>query len=308
MATSAQRLKASDLKPFDLAAAGHDGVLSDESGALVIKPCTAREVSFYESVAVHPELAKWVPTFFGTLELSNSVPDGTTPSSNRNKSIVLQNTTHGFIKPCVLDIKLGAQLWDNDAPQEKRDRLDAVSEKTTSKSLGMRIAGMKVWKRATEGSEVKGYYKVYDKSYGRTYTAETVIEAMREYFDSDISKSQMQLLAKRFKKEVAEIQAVLEGIESRMYSASLLFVYEGDGAALDEALKEEEENAKKPPKTQEELDQEEEDEVETKEKKIEVVKLIDFAHATLTPGEGPDENALQGVRSSVKLLAELAGK
>jgi 1D-myo-inositol-tetrakisphosphate 5-kinase/inositol-polyphosphate multikinase len=285
-----------------------DGVLSDESGALVIKPCTAHEVSFYESAGTHPELAKWMPTFFGTLELSDSVPDGTTPSSNRSKSIVLQNTTHGFIKPCVLDLKLGAQLWDNDAPQEKRDRLDAVSAKTTSKSLGMRVAGMRVWKKATEGSEVKGYYKVYDKHYGRTYTAETVIEAIQEYFDSDISKSQMQLLAKRFKERVAEIQAVLEGIESRMYSASLLFVYEGDGAALDEALKEEEENAKKPPKTQEELDQEEEDEVETKEKKVEVLKLIDFAHATWTPGEGPDDNALQGVRSAVKLLAELAEK
>lgn len=285
-----------------------DGVLSDESGALVIKPCTAHEVSFYESAATHPELAKWMPTFFGTLELSDSVPDGTTPSSNRSKSIVLQNTTHGFIKPCVLDIKLGAQLWDNDAPQDKRDRLDAVSAKTTSKSLGMRIAGMKVWKKATEGSEVKGCYKVYDKQYGRTYTAETVIEAIREYFDSDISKSQMKLLAKRFKEKVVEIQAVLESLESRMYSASLLFVYEGDGLALDEALKEEEENAKKPPKTQEELDQEEEDEVETKEKKIEVLKLIDFAHATWTPGEGPDENQLQGVRSVVKLLGELAEK
>lgn len=287
-----------------------DGVLSDESGALVIKPCTAREVSFYESAATHPELAIWMPTFFGTLELSDSIPDpdGITPSNNRSKSIVLQNTTHGFIKPCVLDIKLGAQLWDNDAPQDKRVRLDAVSEKTTSKSLGMRIAGMKVWKKATEGSEVKRYYRVYDKQYGRTYTAETVIEAIQEYFDSDISKSQMRLLAKRFKEKVAEIQAVLEGIESRMYSASLLFVYEGDGAALDEALKEEEENAKKPPKTQEELDQEEEDEVETKEKKIEVLKLIDFAHATWTPGEGPDENALQGVRSVVKLLGELAEK
>lgn len=35
------------------------------------------------------------------------------------------------------------------------------------------------------------------------------------------------------------------------------------------------------------------------------LKLIDFAHAHWTPGLGPDQNVLQGVRSVEKLLAEL---
>jgi 1D-myo-inositol-tetrakisphosphate 5-kinase/inositol-polyphosphate multikinase len=39
-----------------------DGVLSDESGAVVVKPCTAAEISFYESVsASHPDLAPHLP-------------------------------------------------------------------------------------------------------------------------------------------------------------------------------------------------------------------------------------------------------
>lgn len=280
-----------------------DGVLSDESGALIIKPCTAREVSFYESIHTHPGFAKWVPTFLGTLELSDTLPGAApsvTPTNNRNTSIVLSNSTHGFQKPCVLDIKLGAQLWDNDAPQDKRDRLDAVSNKTTSRSLGMRIAGMRVWKK-------EGSYKVYDKLFGRTFTAENAVDAVREYFDSDITPTHVSLLVKRFRDKVTEIRAVLEAEESRMYSASLLFVYEGDGKALDEALAEEAENAKKPAKTQEEEDEGEEEEEEKKVKKVEDLKLIDFAHATWTPGEGPDENALQGVRSVEKLFTELLG-
>ena len=272
-----------------------DGVLSDESGALVIKPCTAREVAFYTSAAEHLRFQKWMPTFFGTLELSGPEPTAGPATHNRNTSIVLQNLTYGFDKACVLDIKLGAQLWDDEAPQEKRDRLDAVSNTTTSRSLGLRIAGMKVWK-----GEAAGGYKVFDKHYGRTFTADNCLEAVKEYFSADISEEQKKLIAERFLKNVTEIREVLEGQESRMYSASLLFVYEGDGKALETALKEEEANAKKPPK-----DEDDDSEEDEKVKKVEELKLIDFAHANWTPGKGPDENALQGVRSTERLLAEV---
>ncbi|PUU75856.1 inositol polyphosphate kinase-domain-containing protein [Tuber borchii] len=291
---ASSKLKASDLRAYDLAAAGHDGVLSDESGALVIKPCTAREVAFYTSAAEHPTFQKWMPTFFGTLELSGPEPTAGPATHDRNTSIVMQNLTYGFDEACVMDIKLGAQLWDDEAPQEKRDRLDAVSNATTSRSLGLRIAGMKVWK-----GKAAGGYKVFDKHYGRTFTADNCLEAVKEYFSADISEEQKKLIAERFLKKVTEIREVLEGQESRMYSASLLFAYEGDGKALETALKEEEENAKKPPKD------EDDDSEDEKVKKVEELKLIDFAHANWTPGKGPDENALQGVRSTERLLAEL---
>ncbi|CAZ79800.1 unnamed protein product [Tuber melanosporum] len=292
---AASGLKASDLQAFNFAAAGHDGVLSDESGALVIKPCTAREVAFYTSASEHPKFQKWMPTFFGTLELSGSEPAAGPVTSNRNTSIVLQSLTYGFCKPCVMDIKLGAQLWDDEAPQEKRDRLDAVSNATTSSSLGLRIAGMKVWK-----GEAAGGYKVFDKHYGRTFTAENCSQAIEEYLSADISEEQKKLIVGRFLRKVTEVREMLEEQESRMYSASFLFVYEGDREVLGTALEEEEENAKKPPKGED--DDSEEDE---KAKKVEELKLIDFAHANWTPGKGPDENALQGVRSTERLLAEL---
>ncbi|PWW77713.1 SAICAR synthase-like protein [Tuber magnatum] len=293
---AASGLKASDLRAFNLAAAGHDGVLSDESGALVIKPCTAREVAFYTQAAEHPRFQRWMPTFFGTLELSGPEPSAGPATHDRNTSIVLQNLAHGFDKACVMDIKLGARLWDEEAPQAKRDRLDAVSNVTTSRSLGMRIAGMKVWK-----GEAAGGYKVFDKHYGRTFTADNCLEAVKEYFAADISEEQRKLIAGRFLRKVAGIREVLEGQESRMYSASLLFVYEGDGKALGTALKEEEESARKPPK-----DGDDDSEEDEKVKGVEELKLIDFAHADWTPGKGPDENALQGVRSTERLLGELA--
>jgi len=39
--------------------------------------------------------------------------------------------------------------------------------------------------------------------------------------------------------------------------------------------------------------------------KIQVLKLIDFAHAEWTPGTGPDENVLHGIRNVIKLLDEI---
>lgn len=283
-----------------------EGVLSDESGTLVVKPCTAREVAFYEAAMSHPEFAFWMPTFFGTLSPDDSVTAAVeaattgTPvapvAHTRQSSLVLQNLTYGFEKPCVLDVKLGAQLWDEFAPQAKRDRLDAVSDATTSRSMGFRVAGMKVWKGEEEG------YKVYDKTYGRVFTAENVIDAIKEYFASGLEPGQVKIVAKRFLEKVTEIREVLEGQESRMYSASLLFVFEGDSKAFQQAL--EDEKNRKPQAEDEDEDEDEEEEQDIK--KVEGLKLIDFAHADWTPGQGPDENALQGVRSMEKLLAQLA--
>ena len=65
----------------------------------------------------------------------------------------------------------------------------------------------------------------------------------------------------------------------------------------------------------EEDDDEEEDEDEEDgdpAPKSHAVKLIDFAHSSWTPGQGPDEHMLEGVRNVAavleKLLAELEGE
>ncbi|KAG0632763.1 hypothetical protein HOY80DRAFT_1019255 [Tuber brumale] len=258
---ASSKLKASDLRENVHVAAGHDGFLADESGGLTIKPWTPREVTFYNSTAKHLRFQKWMPTFFGTLGLSGpETAEGPEPSTgpathSRDTIVVLQNLTCGTNE---------AWLWDDRAAQEKRDRLDLVLNTTTSRSLGLRIARQKVWK----GMAASVY---------------------KEYLSADIGKDQKRLIARRVLKKVTEIREVLEGQESRMYSAS----------TLETALKHEEENAKKPPQDE---DYDSEDE---KVEKVEELKLIDFAHAKWTPGTGHEENASQGVRSTERFLAEL---
>ena len=89
-----------------------------------------------------------------------------------------------------------------------------------------------------------------------------------------------------------------------MFSASLLFVFEGDGVALRAAMEE----ASRSPATLmngDGGDSEEEEDGEDTGPKIYSVKVIDFAHAEWTPGMGPDENSLIGVRSVAKILKKL---
>ncbi|KAF2451206.1 SAICAR synthase-like protein [Karstenula rhodostoma CBS 690.94] len=321
----------STLQAFGNAAAGHDGVLSDPSGAVVVKPCTAAEIAFYESIsASHPDLAPHLPTFMGTLSLSadpSAAPEesGTITTAegaverlhgkklDTELHIVLENITHGFKKPNVLDLKLGAQLWDDAAKPEKRARLDKVSAETTSGSLGFRIAGMRVYKgepvpEAPEElgkfveADADGGYWVYNKMYGRKFAEADINEGFESYIHGQGRQGKELERAREvlayFLGEVKDITRAFENKESRMYSASILLVYEGD---VDEYARTKA-RLRSAPAGGEEGDEEED------LPQLAAVKMIDFAHATWTPGQGPDENALRGMRSTTAILKELLDK
>ncbi|KAF2829235.1 SAICAR synthase-like protein [Ophiobolus disseminans] len=321
----------SKLQSFGNAAAGHDGVLSDETGAVVVKPCTAAEIAFYESVAAsHSDLIPHLPTYMGQLTLSSkdsAVPevdsgtitteDGKVERLHGKKiatelHIVLENITSGFKKPNILDLKLGAQLWDEASKPEKRARLDEVSAQTTSGSLGFRIAGMRTYKGAevpdvpedltkfVEQDKEAGCW-VFNKMYGRKFHAQGVSDGFVEYVFPG-AKTQPELERARevlafFLGEVKDIIEVFEKKESRMYGASILFVYEGD---VEEYAKTKQILRSAHP--------EDEDDDELNLPKLAAVKMIDFAHATWHKGDGPDENALRGMRSTAGILKQLLDK
>ncbi|KAN0081085.1 Inositol polyphosphate kinase domain containing protein [Elaphomyces granulatus] len=296
-------------------------------------------------------------------------------------SIMLENVTSGFSRPNVLDIKLGSRLWADDAPPAKRAKLDAVSKETTSSSLGFRIAGMKVWVGATEtelrnkmssqpdahGLEnaasteqqdqvtEKDGYRHYNKWYGRTFNDKTVNEGLEAFLAGAKAGrvDRSKLIACRLADELRHVQSVLESEESRMYSASILIVYEGDPEALGEALENESKGKEIKVDNSEDEDSEveafdfqhdgslevvefrvgdetvtqgdfhleiqpenieladmddddEEEEDDDEEScKVHDLRLIDFAHANWTPGQGPDENVLMGVRSLLGIMEDL---
>jgi 1D-myo-inositol-tetrakisphosphate 5-kinase/inositol-polyphosphate multikinase len=322
-----------------------EGVLSDSSGLLFIKPCTITEVEFYESaIAQHPAFAAFMPRYMGNLQLNSTgtlapglPPVATlTPTDlrlrgkalNTDLHIVLENLTLGFDRPNVLDLKLGARLWDDDAPPAKRTKLDDVASKTTSGSLGFRIAGMRVWQGARSRKSAAGEFteieeesnmKVYNKLYGRQFNAETVVKGFQEFFLPDsagITLDHALPIARSFIKEIEEIQELLEKEESRIYSASILLVYEGDPDAFQRKLEKMEKLAKLAPededKANDDVDKDEDeddqddgsDDDEEHEERLYCIKLIDFAHAHWVPGSGPDENMIHGVRGILNVLKD----
>lgn len=288
-------------------------------------------------------------------------------------SIVLENIADGFKRPNVLDIKLGARLWADDAPPAKRAKLDAVSRETTSSTLGFRITGMKVWvgdgaaepteftnpyltrhegRERPQGEVVeKNGYRRYDKWYGRTFTADNVKEGLRTFLaGAKMGKvDRSKLIASRLVEELRAVRHVLETEEIRMYSSSVLIIYEGDPDALEAALEEETKRKERKPeeagKEEEEEDEDaggilipgltpgsslpvsagdgpvniqidpqtigeigdiEDDEEDEPVIKVHDLRLIDFAHARWTPGQGPDENVLMGVRNLLRIMEELS--
>jgi inositol-polyphosphate multikinase len=57
---------------------------------------------------------------------------------------VLENLSYPFVKPNILDIKLGTVLYDEEASSEKRERMEKAARDTTSFETGVRITGFQV--------------------------------------------------------------------------------------------------------------------------------------------------------------------
>jgi len=463
-------LRKSQLIDFPNAAAGHDGVKSNRSGDLIVKPCKNAEVDFYQqNWKAEPgpdEFAYYMPKFFGTLNLQDNPPVGHArtashtiishlpvneslaptepPKSWKPRSghmidadngVVLENIASGFTKPNILDIKLGARLWADDAPIEKRERMDSIAANTTSGSVGFRVAGMKLWaghgayymanREAMDRANLSmaapfggdaivhtpardntdlpkpsirdDDYASYDKEYGRALTKDNVRKGLEEYFyrpqTTGIRRDQAQEVITRFIQDLKGLEAVLERQETRMYSASLLFVYEGSGLVLRESFRKENRMIREARLAKERLeagdeddarqdtilashvpvprqhmghftnsaalvaqatttttrphvgapqlqqidigsslempaqltmanaqmieaveadndhesasDDEDDEDREDMLPKIQAVKMIDFAHATSTPGQGPDLNVLRGLRNVIATLEDL---
>ncbi|PNY26325.1 Calcium-transporting ATPase 3 [Tolypocladium capitatum] len=239
-----------------------------------------------------------------------------------DKAVVLENTTCGFKQANILDVKLGVRLWADDAPLQKKHRFDKISSETTHGNLGFRIAGMRVFRGSDDASELdEEGYKVYDKDYGRlSVNDDNVVDEFRRFvfnrtagIDQELGKA----VCVAFARDLGRVQEVMTRHESRMYSTSLLFVFEGDGEALRAAI--EANNVLADSASGKSLldrtkrmdsgiglDDEDDDDfaqLEASLPQIYTLKLIDFAHAQWTPGQGPDENILTGpVASSTRTI------
>ncbi|PPQ91774.1 hypothetical protein CVT25_000418 [Psilocybe cyanescens] len=305
---------------------GHAGVTTTEDGSLLIKPALHRELEFYQKLqrdSSLDELRAFTPKFLGTLRLEGQV-DPAHADLTQGLSLVLENVSYPFLKPNILDIKLGTVLYDETASEEKVARMLKTAKETTSLETGVRLTGFQVYDNVTSLPVNT------PKSYGKSIRADQLGEGIAKFFpvgtpvsaadhvdavvdgaalspSSGLLRETLVPILHAIREEVALIREVFSEIELRMVGGSLLVIYEADWARAEEGIKqyladEEEEGAEE---EEEEEEGEEEDDDEATAKRPGppfVVKLIDFAHTLFAPGQGPDQGVLLGMDTVLKLL------
>ncbi|CAL9731349.1 inositol polyphosphate multikinase [Monosporozyma unispora] len=343
-------------------AAGHDGTLTDNEGLLVFKPLNEQEKQFYQQIQTRNQdydnddeeedipLQTWMPTFLGVLnegkqnapinrEHMTIIPDDSdahleilqnAPNTTLDKKdyLVLENLLAGFSEPNIMDIKLGKKLFDENATEEKVERMKKVSETTTSGSLGFRICGMQLQKNSNHqfdpshvehrvDNDNNAEYTFVNKLFGRTRNTDNINEAIELFFNNqNLSSKRQKMLKSMFLMRLQLFYNTLLNEEVRMISSSLLFIFEGDEKRWD--LKNDNDDVLnnifiEDASEEEGGEGEGEDNEALKQKNsrkypLSSMTLIDFAHSKVTPGQGYDENVIEGIESLIGIFTDIYEK
>ncbi|KAI9466966.1 hypothetical protein BJY52DRAFT_1235592 [Lactarius psammicola] len=321
--------------PLTSQVGGHTGIQTTDDGALLIKPALPHELQFYQDSLTDPALAplrQWVPNYLGTLRLEGqSTADGLANvegiPEGEKELLVIENAAHGFLKPNIIDIKLGTDLYDEDAPPEKKERMQNAARRTTSWETGVRLTGFQVFGNTTS------LPVIFPKNYGRTIGVSELGAGIARFFpDSDsmiglpgaeaggrmdvgLPRTLLLPVLKSIRKSVQEIRDVMGAIEMRMVGGSLLIIYEGDWDRTEMGVQWLARQAASATGDEEFEGAEEEDSEDDSDsgddsedghkggtKSPCVVKVIDFAHTRLKAGEGPDRGVLKGLETVLTLL------
>lgn len=241
-------------------------ILTNKDGC-ILKPIQPpprgdREVEFYQNVttSTDPQLAQFVtfiPQFYGTC----TKKDG--------KFMMIENLTKGMVKPCIVDIKVGAKTYGPDASDDKKVKSDAAYSGTKI-PFGFSVLGMSVYK-----GEKKEDFKVLTKDFGKQLTKDNIGEFLDMYFDGSNKSELMTEVKQIFVKKLKEIQQFYSKQKQfHIYGSSVLFVYDAQAVANG---------------SEEGLD------------KSVVLKMIDFAH--VFPANGThDDNYLNGLANLINIL------
>jgi 1D-myo-inositol-tetrakisphosphate 5-kinase/inositol-polyphosphate multikinase len=168
------------------------------------------------------------------------------------KYLALENIVKDMDNPSIMDVKMGTRLYDDEATPEKRDKMINLVNTTTSKTIGFRISGIKVFK--------EGNYKVYGKDFGKSLTEDTIGQGINYFLLNNA------VCKHKFTDRLKEIEEIVRGLNLRLYSTSLLFVYEGSRCDI---------------------------------------RLIDFAHSYPNRDGEPDDGFLLGVHNLIRIITNL---
>ncbi|ORY75539.1 SAICAR synthase-like protein, partial [Neocallimastix californiae] len=187
------------------------------SDKALCKPLNNNERDFYELInKYHHDLNKFLPKYYGVVILKVKKHD----NNALKKFIVIEDLTRGFKKPCVLDLKMGTRQHGVFATKKKRLSQERKCELTTSKSIGVRMCGMQVYKTSTDTTIFHNKYQ------GRNVSKERFSHEILSFFDNG-----EKLLVHYIPDiiiQLKELYSIVKNLKTfRLYSSSLLLYYDG---------------------------------------------------------------------------------
>ncbi|TFK74405.1 SAICAR synthase-like protein [Pluteus cervinus] len=164
------------------------------------------------------------PTFVdeGSIPLEPGLPQSDPTVTRQNHFILMEDLTGRLKHPCVMDLKMGTRQYGMDATSVKKKSQRKKCDRTTSRSLGVRVCGMQVWNHVTQT------YTTQDKYKGREVKPEDFDSVLASFLHNGARLLAYQipaLLQKLY--ALARIIYRLKGY--RFYGCSLLLIYDGDG-------------------------------------------------------------------------------